>query len=279
MKIAISAESTIDLPQEILDKYNIKTVPFTILLGDKLGLDGVITPNEIFDYVAKTKVLPKTSAVNEYQFKEHFEKLLEENDAVIHFSLSSEMSSAYANAVLASKDLKNVYVIDSRSLSTGIALLAIKASKMAQNGEDVEKIVSQMKMDTDKVQAGFVLNKLDYLRKGGRCSGLVCFGANLLQIRPQILVKNGKMAPYKKYRGNYDHCVEEYCRDTLAEFNDNDKDVAFVTYTVASDVAVETAYNYLKNAGFKEIYKTNAGATITSHCGPNTLGILFLKNN
>lgn len=278
MRIAISAESTIDLPQNILDKYNIKTVPFTILLGDKMGLDGVITAEEIFEYVAKNKILPKTSAVNEAQYEEHFTNLLKEADAVIHFTLSSEISCAYQNAVNASKKFKTVHIIDSRSLSTGIALLAIKASKMVNNGYDVAHIVSQLTEDTKKVQAGFVLNKLDYLRKGGRCSGLVYFGANLLQIRPQILVKNGKMAPYKKYRGNYDHCVEQYCKDTLAEFPNRDTSVAFVTYTTASDHAVEYAYNALKEAGFKEIYKTHAGGTITSHCGPNTLGILFLTD-
>lgn len=276
MKIAISAESTIDLTPEILEKYDIKTVPFTIMLGTKVGLDGVISPEEIFEYVADSKVLPKTSAVNQYQFEEHFSKILETYDAIIHFSLSSEMSSAYQNAVMASKKFKNVYIVDSRSLSTGIALLAIKASKLARASEDIERIVQQMKEDTAKVQAGFVLCKLDYLRKGGRCSALTLFGANLLHIRPQILVKGGKMAPYKKYRGNFEHCVQQYCRDTLVEFPNGDKDVAFVTYTTASETAVETAYNALKQAGFKEIYKTNAGATISSHCGPNTLGILFL---
>lgn len=276
MRIAISAESTIDLPQEVLDKYKIKTVPFTILLGEKMGLDGVITTQEIFEYVAKNKVLPKTSAVNEAQYEEHFANILKDADSIIHFTLSSEMSCAYQNAVSASRKFKNVHIIDSRSLSTGIALLAIKASKMVENGYDVAHIVNQCLEDTRKVQASFVLNKLDYLRKGGRCSGLVYFGANILQIRPQILVKSGKMAPNKRYRGNYDHCVVNYCKDTLAEFPNQDKSVAFVTYTTASDFAVDYAYNALKDAGFKEIYKTNAGATITSHCGPNTLGILFL---
>ena len=276
MKIAISAESTIDLPKEILEKYNIHTVPFSILLGDRLGLDGVITTNEIFEYVATKKVLPKTSAVNEYQYKEHFENLLKEYDEVIHLTLSSQMSCAYENAVKATNNLSNVHIVDSKSLSTGIALLAIKASKMVANGESAEKIVKQLGEDTSKVQASFVLEKLDYLRKGGRCSGLVCFGANILRIRPQIVVKNGKMSPNKKYRGNYDHCVCEYCKDTLLEFPNRNTSVAFVTYTTASNEAVECAYNFLKDAGFKEIYKTNAGATISSHCGPNTLGILFM---
>lgn len=276
MKIGISAESTIDLPKDILDKYEIKTVPFTILLGERVGLDGEITPEEIFDYVSKSKILPKTSAVNEFQYTEHFENMLKDYDAIIHFTLSSQISCAYQNAVAASKKFDNVYIIDSESLSTGIALLAIKASKMAKDGKSCDEILKQMKSDVKKVQAGFVLNKLDYLRKGGRCSGIICFGANILQIRPQILLKDGKMAPYKKYRGNFDHCVAQYCNDTLAEFPNGDRDVAFVTYTTASDEAISTAYEALKQAGFKDIYKTTAGATITSHCGPNTLGILFL---
>ncbi len=276
MSIAISAESTIDLPKDLLEKFNISTVPFTILLGDETVLDGVVPTESIFDFVEKNKVLPKTSAVNEYQYVEHFSKLLKTSDAVIHFSLSSEMSSAYANAVKASKELKNVYVIDSRSLSTGIALLAIKASRLASSGKSAEQIVSIVKEATKNVQASFVINKLDYLKKGGRCSFLALFGANLLKIRPQIIVSNGKMISGKKYRGDYNLVVKNYCADTLKQFPSQDKSIAFITYTTASDLAVQYAEDALKGAGFKEIYKTRAGGTIASHCGPNTLGILFL---
>lgn len=277
MKIAISAESTIDLPKEILKKYNITTVPFTILLGEETVLDGEVPTETIFDYVSEHKVLPKTSAVNEFQYEEHFAKILKDADAVIHYTLSSDMSCAYANSVKASKKFKNVYIVDSRSLSTGIALLAIKASKMANDGKSVEEIVEQTTKDTELVQASFVINKLDYLKKGGRCSSLALLGANLLKIRPQIVVRNGKMISGKKYRGDFNIVVKNYCADTLKEFSSYDNSLAFVTYTTASAEAVNYADEALKNAGFKEIYHTRAGGTIASHCGPNTLGILFLK--
>lgn len=276
MKIAISAESTVDLTSEILEKYQIKTVPFTILLGEDTVIDGAVPTQTIFDYVDKTGVLPKTSAVNEYQYVEHFSNLLKDADAIVHFSLSSDMSSAYSNAVKASKKFNDVYVVDSRSLSTGIALLAIKAAKMASDGKSAKEIFEQTTNDTQKVQASFVINRLDYLKKGGRCSSLALLGANLLKIRPQIIVKNGKMISGKKYRGDYDMVVNNYCQDTLKEFNNYDNTLAFITYTTASDKAIGYAEQALKNAGFKEIYKTTAGGTIASHCGPNTLGILFL---
>lgn len=279
MKIAISAESTIDLPKEILNKYNIQTTPFTILLGEETVLDGEVPTEVIFDYVEKSKVLPKTSAVNQYQYEEHFAKILQNADAIIHYSLSSDMSSACANAINASKKFENVYVVDTRTLSTGIALLAIKASKMAQNGISVEEIVKQTTEDTSRVQANFIINKLDYLKKGGRCSSLALLGANLLKIRPQIVVKDGKMVSGKKYRGDFNVVVRNYCDDILKEFPHYDNSLAFVTYTTASDEAVNYADTALKNAGFKEIYHTRAGGTIASHCGPTTLGILFIKKD
>lgn len=276
MKIIISAESTIDLPKEVLKEYGIKTIPFSILLGEKLMLDGDMQTTDIFDYVNSSKVLPKTSAINEFQYGEYFKELLTNADAVIHFCLSKELSCTYNNAKEASEKLENVYVINTKSLSTGIALLAIKASNLAKEGKTAKEIVEIINLNVEKVQASFVLEKLDYLRKGGRCSAIVAFGANILKIHPQILVTNGKMAPAKKYRGNYDVCVKQYCKDTLEQFPNIDKSLAFITYTTASDEAIASAENSLKEAGFEKILKTRAGATISSHCGPNTLGILFL---
>lgn len=278
MKIAISAESTIDMPKELLEKYDIHTVPFTILLGEEVALDGEITPQEIFDYVEKTKVLPKTSAVNEEQYIEHFSKLLENYDAIIHISLSSEMSSAFSNAKRASEKFSNVFVLDSRSLSTGIALQAIYAQKLARLGVKLEDIVKKVEAKIPYTQASFVLKKLNYLYKGGRCSSLAYFGANLLGLKPQIIVKNGKMGSHHKYRGTMEKVVKEYCADTLKEFNKPDTDVAFVTYTIATDEMVNEAVSALKNAGFKTIYTTHAGATISSHCGEYCLGILYINN-
>lgn len=278
MKIAVSAESTIDLPKELLDKYSISTVPFTITLGDITEKDGEITNDRIISYVNEKKVLPKTSAVNEEQFNSHFSSLLKTHDGVIHFSLSKEMSSAYNNAVSASKNFKNVYVVDTRSLSTGIALLAIYASKLAEEGASINDIYEKCLARVPFVQASFELKRIDYLYKGGRCGALVFFGANLLKIRPQIIVKNGKMVSGKKYRGNYEHIVKSYCRDVLEEFDNPDLSVGFVTYTTAADEIVEYAIKTLKDAGFREVYATRAGGTITSHCGEDCLGILYIND-
>ena len=278
MKIAISAESTVDLPKELLDKYHIHTIPFTVLLGDKQGLDGVITPTEIFDYVEEYKILPRTSAVNEYQFSEYFSNLLKEYDSIIHISLSNEISSAYDNACRMAKLEKNVYVINSKSLSTGIALLAIYASTLVDEGKSVQEVVDLVSKRVPFVQASFVINTMDYLYKGGRCTGLQRIGATLLRIKPQILVCEGKMAPAKKYFGKNCKVIAAYCQDTIEQFNNPDLSIAFVTHSHASPEMVEAAKSALKARGFKTIYETLAGATISSHCGPKCLGILYIND-
>lgn len=277
MKIGISAESTIDLPKELLTQYDIHTVPFTILLGNEIKLDGETDSKEIFEFVEKNKILPKTSAVNEEQYNEHFSSLLKNYDAIIHFSIGSGFSCACENAKKSSQNFKNVYVIDTMSLSTGIALLAIYANKLIKQDKKVEDIVEICRAKVPHIQASFVLKKLNYLYKGGRCSSLALFGANLLGIKPQIIVKNGKMGSYRKYRGTMEKVVKNYCEDTLKEFNTPNKDIAFVTYTTATEGMISSAKEALKNAGFKTIYETRAGGTISSHCGEETLGILYIN--
>ena len=278
MKIAISAESTIDLTQDLIEKYNINIVPFHIVLGDKEYEDDKVTTDEIIEFVDKNKILPKTSAVNEIQFETAFSKLLKTYDAVIHFSLSSNISSAYDNAYRVAEKYKQVYVIDTKSLSTGIALLAIFAAKLAENGEKPENIVEKCLARVPQVQASFVLKRLDYLYKGGRCNSLAYFGANLLKLRPQILVKDGKMQSGKKYRGNFERVVDNYCKDTLEQFDTPDLEEAFITYTTADYATIQIAYNALKEKGFKNIHITRAHGTITSHCGENCLGILYIND-
>ena len=279
MKIAISAESTLDLSKELIKEYDIHVIPFTVLLGEDAYFDGDISSQDIFDYVAKTKVLPRTSAINEFQYREYFGKLLESGyDAVIHISLSSEISSSCSQAINAAKKMDNVYVIDSRSLSTGIALEVIYAAKLAKKGLDPKTIVEKVNARIPYVQASFVIQTLEYLHKGGRCSGLLRFGATILRIKPQIIVSDGKMAPAKKYIGRKTQVIEAYCKDTLEQFANPDLSVAFVTHTLATPEMVSVAIDALKNRGFKTIYETKAGATITSHCGPMTLGILFIND-
>lgn len=278
MKICISAESTIDLPQEILDEFSIKTIPFTVILGSESGFDGVVTPQTIFDYVDKTGVLPRTSAINEAQYDDYFRNLLKDYDAIIHFALSSEISSACNNAFNAAKELKGVYVVDSRSLSTGIALEAIYASQLAKEGLSPEEIVAKVSERIPHNQTSFVLATVDYLYKGGRCSGLAKLGAQLFRIRPQIIMADGKMSPGKKYMGKQVGCVESYCKDTLEQFNNPDLSLVFLTHSMATPDMVEAARKQLEARGFKRIIETTAGATITSHCGPKCLGILYLND-
>lgn len=277
MKIAITAESTIDLPKELLEKYNIKTLPFTVILGDNEYKDGEITSADIFKFVEDNKILPKTSAINQAQYTEFFESVLKDYDAVVHFCLSSQISSACNNAKLASSEMKNVYVVDTKSLSTGIALLAIYARELASDGKSAEEIAKLAEERTKDVQASFVVKKLDYLHKGGRCSSIALLGANLLSIRPEIVLNDGKMISAKKYLGKMEKVIEKYCKDVLTENQNPDKKYAFVTYTTATDEMVNVAKTALNEAGFETIYETTAGATITSHCGENTLGILFLN--
>ena len=278
MKIAISAESTIDLQKEQLEEFGIHTTPFTVLLGDDPKLDGVITPNEIFDYVDKTGVLPRTSAINEMQYEEYFTGLLKEYDAVIHFALSSGISSACNNAINAAKNLKNVYVVDSLSLSTGIALEAIYASQLAKQGLTPEEIVKKVEERIPYNQTSFVLATVDYLHKGGRCSGLAKLGALLFRIRPQIIMAEGKMSPGKKYMGKQLSCVESYAKDTLDQFNNPDKSLVFVTHSMATPEMVEACKKECEARGFKRIIVTTAGATISSHCGPKCIGILYFND-
>lgn len=280
MKIGISCDSVLDLSKDLLEQNNIHVYPLSITLGDNTYLDGVdINPPMIFDYVGKTKQLPKTSAVNEYTYTEIFEELKKQYDAIIHFTISSDMSCCYQNATNASKNFENVYVIDSRELSSGIGLEVLYACSLRDKGIDAQTIVDKVKERIPYVQASFVVERLDYLYKGGRCSALQMFGANLLKLRPQIIVKDGKMGSYKKYRGKMKDVVYDYVRDTIKEFNNPDTTMCFITYSSATQEMVENAKKAVAEFGnFEKVYITTAGGTVTSHCGENTLGVLYFND-
>lgn len=277
MKIVISAETTIDLPKELLDKYNIKTTPFTINLGDELIEDHFGVSKEIFEFVDKSKKLPKTSAVSPDQFKTHFENLKKDYDAIVHVSLSSLISSAYNNACMVAKEMENVYVVDSKSLSTGIALLAIKGKDLIDEGKDAKEIFETLQALTPKVEASFVLERLNYLHKGGRCSALALLGANILKIKPQIILSVGRMIVGKKYMGNMTKVVDKYIDDLLDNNPNPILEHVFITHSSPMPEAEKILTEKLKNRGFKYIHNTLAGGTISSHCGPNCIGVLFLN--
>lgn len=278
MKIAISVESTADLSKELLNEFDISLIPYAITIKDEVFKDGEISTDELFAKADSLKVLPKTTALNSFEYAEYFTALLTKYDAVIHICLSSALSSSCQNAIIASKEFENVFVVDSQSLSTGIGLLAIYGRQLADQGLSPKEIYQMLNDRISNLQVSFVIERLDYLYKGGRCSALQFFGANLLKFRPKIAVKNGKMGSDGKYRGSMDKVVSKYCAHAL-ESNKPNLDMAFITYTTATPEMVSSAREALINAGFKKIYETHAGGTIASHCGAHTLGILYFTEN
>ncbi len=278
-QIIISSDSTCDLSSELIDRYNIRILPMGVSLGDEIYRDGVnIMPDDLYDYVAKTGQLPKTSAINMAENAEYFEKLTEDGSAVIHFTISASMSATYNNARVAAEDFEDVYVVDSKNLSTGNGLLVIAAAEMARQGMEAREIAQKVSALADCVDASFVVDNLEYLAKGGRCSAVAAFGANLLQLKPCISVKNGAMGVGKKYRGKFEKVLPSYVAERLANSDDIELDRVFVTHAGCDPQLVESVAELVKNTlPFKEVLVTRAGCTVSSHCGANTLGVLFIR--
>lgn len=280
-KILITSDSTCDLSAELKERYNIKTIPLGITLGTEVYRDGIdITPDDIYAHHAKTGELPKTTASNVGECIDFFKPFVDDGYTVIHFTISSSMSSTYNNTCMAASEFENVYVIDSKNLSTGGGLLVIAAAEMAKSGMAVADIVSEIEKLTSCVDASFVIDSLDYLYKGGRCSALSVLGANLLKLKPCIEVKNGSMGVGKKYRGVYGTVLKQYAQERLQNPDDIDTSRVFVTHAGCDAQIVEDIVNQVKETGlFKEVFVTRAGCTISSHCGANTLGVLFIRKS
>ncbi len=280
-KIIISSDSTTDLSVELREKYDVSIIPLGITLGTELYRDGVdITPDFIYEHHEKTGELPKTNAANVGEFIDYFSELVKDGDTVIHFSLSSSMSSTYSNACLAAEDVGNVYVIDSKNLSTGGGLLVIAAAEMVAAGKSAEETVEAVTAMAECVDASFVIDNLEYLHKGGRCSTLAMMGANLLKLKPCIEVKNGAMGVGKKYRGVYGRVLSEYVDERLVNIDDIDTARVFVTHAGCDSEIVDAVAEQVKAKGiFDEVLVTRAGCTISSHCGANTLGVLFVRKS
>ena len=275
MKIGISADSTCDLPQELADKYDIRMNAMPFSLGERLCHDRVDgTSEDVFKYVEETGTLPTTSAFNAFEYKQHFENILKDYDAVIHFSFSSEISSTANNARMAAEELENVYVIDSLNASVGFALLVLECVDRVNQGMEIHQIVEEVKSLIPKIQMSFVVDTLKFLHKGGRCSSLALLGANLLKIKPRISLVDGKMQVTKKYRGRTEDALVAYFEELIKEVPPQTKR-AFVIST--SPISTEEYIkNRMKEIGFKEVYSAQAGPSICIHCGKRTLGIAYL---
>ena len=280
-KVIIACDSSCDLSKEILEKYNIFTNPFTVNLGDNHYHDGVdITPDDIYEYHKKTGELPKTAAINMAESLEFFKSLKQDEDTqIIFFTISSTMSGTYQYACLAAEEIGGVFVVDSKNLSTGVGLSVIKAAELAKDGNSAEEIVDFINNEyINYVNSSFIIDSLEYLHKGGRCSSLAALGANLLKLKPCIEVVGGAMKVGKKYRGNFENVLTEYVEARLANAENIDLERIFVTHAGCDKEIVENVANQVKKAlPFKEVLITRAGATVSVHCGRNTLGILFIQ--
>lgn len=279
MKIGISADSTCDLSPELIEKYNVAITPLTVVVDGKNYRDlEEIDPDMLFALVEETGKIGSTSAVNVGEYEEFFEKRLGEYDALIHFTISGEMSACYQNACLAAQDRDNIFVVDSRNLSTGIGLLVLEAAEMAADGIQTGEIFDRLQAKKEKLDVSFVLHTLDYLRKGGRCSAIASLGANLLKLRPCIKVSEGKMGVAKKYKGSMESALEKYVKDQLAEADTLETKRIFITHTGVSAETADKVRGWIAEcAGFDEILETRAGCTVSCHSGPLCLGILFFR--
>ena len=279
--IVITSDSTSDLSSELRQRYNINILPLGVTLGGKVYKDGVdITPDDIYAHHDKTGELPKTTAANVDEFYNFFKKFADEGKTVIHFDISSGMSSTFNNARIAAEEFENIYVIDSANLSTGIGLLVVAAAEMVNEGLEAEEIVAKINDMVPKVDASFVIDNLEYLYKGGRCSALAAFGANMLKLKPCIEVKNGAMGVGKKYRGRYADVLKTYVSERLGDGSDIDNSRVFVTHAGCDEEVVKQVVEQVKATGiFKEVFLTRAGCTVSSHCGADTLGVLFIRKH
>ena len=279
MAIKITSDSTCDLSAALVEEYNIGIVPLIVMKDGDPFKDGIeITPADIFAYTASTGKLCSTSAVSEFEYVEYFRPLAEANDAVIHINISSDFSSCYQNACKAAMQFKNVYVVDSRNLSTGQGHVVIEAAQLAAQGLSAEEICAKLNELTPRVEASFLLDRLDYMVRGGRCSSVAALGANLLRLKPCIEVIDGKMRVVKKYRGAYDRCIQQYVTERILNRPDLRRDRMFITHAAAEPDTLAVARQAVaENGRFEHVYETNAGCTVTCHCGPHTLGVLFIR--
>ena len=279
MNIKILSDSTCDLSPELIAKYDIGLSRLSVIKNGEEFKDGLtITPADIFAHVAAGGELCSTTAYNIGEYSELFEKYSGEYDGVIHICIGFGFSSSYQNACIAAEDYPNVRVIDSMNLSTGQGHVVLEACRLAKTCESLDEIVDKLNAFVPRVEASFLLDQLKYMVKGGRCSAAAALGANLLNLKPCIEVKDGKMTVVKKYRGSYAKCLASYVKDRLADREDIVRNELFLTYTPITDECLAAVKDAIAAHGnFNTVYETTAGCTVSCHCGPGTLGVLFVR--
>ena len=281
MKIKITADSSCDLGEELIKKYNFSILPVHITLGDKEYSDARdISQEEFYKFLKENPVLPRTSAYNPAEATEFFEEQLKSDggyDAIIHFTISSKLSVLYQNSCIAAQEFDGkVFVVDSLSLSTGVGMQMMYAHDLVEEGLDAKDIYEKVIARRERVQASFVIDKLTYLHKGGRCSGVAKISASILKIKPIIVLRDGEMKVASKLMGNFDKMVTKYVKYILTTYPDIDKKRCFITHTPVDSGVVDSIREMIKDK-FDEVIETEAGCTVGTHCGPNTIGILYYQ--
>lgn len=277
-KVIITCDSTCDMTQAQLKEYGIKTVPLYVRIQDEEYKDGVnITSEVMFEKIKTSGQMPKTAAVSFQDYLDFWKPLRDEGYEIVHLTISGDMSVCFQNCRMAAEEMGGVYAVDSRALSTGIALLAITGANLAKEGKSAKEIYDILMEKREKLNVSFVLDTVDYLAKGGRCSAVAAFAAGLLRLRICIEVQDGKMDVCKKYRGKMAAVLTEYVRERLEKANP-DLDLIYITDSGVSDEIREKVKEaVLAMYPFAQVYFSNAGCTVCSHCGPGTLGILFFE--
>ncbi|MNJ44458.1 DegV family protein [Paenibacillus bouchesdurhonensis] len=279
--IKIFADSTCDLPAAWIKDYGIGIVPLYVTFEDEMFKDGVdLTTPQLYSKVAKSGRLPKTAAPSPADFIQAFTPAIEQGQQILYISLSSELSSTYQNALIAAEEFEEgqVTVFDSLNLSTGIGLLVMKAVRAASEGQSTAEIVALLEKTRPEVETEFVIDSLDYLYKGGRCSGMQNLVGSLLKIRPVIKVIDGKMTPVSKIRGSREKVLEQLLNNALAKIDDMDNDIIFITHSLADEDAVHLQRILQSKTRAREVAISDAGCVISSHCGAKTIGILYTKS-
>ena len=278
-KVKITCDSTCDLTPELYTRYGVSVISLCVALGDRLCRDGAdVAPEELFSYTEETGNLPTTSAISVGEYADFFRPLVEQGQDVVHISLSSGISSSHRNACIAAQELGNVYIIDSQSLSTGSGHLVILAAELASAGYDGADIAKALEDIKSHLDVSFVLQTLDYLHKGGRCSGLARFGANMLKLRPEIVMENGTLHVGRLYRGSMEKSILDYVRGRLEGVGEIKYDRIFVTHSGVPKEIVDQVIGLIRQLHpFEEVIETRAGSTISCHCGPGCLGVLFFR--
>lgn len=278
-KIILTADSTFDMTQDMSAKLGIEVIPSYVRLdGDNIFDYPDITMYDLFGFHDRTGKLPQTAAASPWDYTQFFQKYASAESQVIHIAKSSKMSSCYDNAVNAAENFENVFVFDSLSVGGGSAMLAIIASKLREKGFSATEIISKLEATRGKIFGSFIVDQLDYLHKGGRCSALALMGANMLKLRPEIVVRDGQMLLGRKYRGKYESCMFEFMDDRLSEMSGIDPEYLFISHTVTDPALLDKAIQHIKaKKHFENITVLEAGAAVSCHCGPNTFGMFYLS--